>query len=193
MPKLLLHVCCASCGIIPIELLKNKFSLTLFWYNPNIEPKEEYERRLVDVKKLAEIYQLPLIVDDYDNKEWREAVKGLEQEPENGHRCDACFKFRLNRTASIAHKNNFGPLRQLANGGFATTLGLSRFKNTTLIDEFGQVLAKEKGIKYYRFQADKNLTTQRERELSKKYNFYRQKYCGCSFANTIQSFPKFTK
>lgn len=182
--NLLLHICCANCGLVPIELLKDQFGLTLYWYNPNIQPKIEYEKRLADVKKLVEIYQLPLITGQYENKKWFELVRGLEKEPEatfhqgfgwqGGKRCEICFRMRLEKTAQYAAEKSFDY--------FATTLSISRYKNTNLINQIGQALAEKYGVKYYLFEIDKNKTAKRELELSKKYNFYRQKYCGCVYS-----------
>lgn len=178
MDRLLLHVCCANCGLVPIELLKQQFDLTLVWYNPNIQPPEEHAKRLENFYQLTKIYNLNYLVGPDDTQGWNKMVrkKGLINEPEGGQRCTACFKWRLNVAAQTAQKNNF-PY-------FATTLGLSRYKNTELIDHFGQVIAEQYQIKYYPFRADKNWASQEELKLSRKYKFYRQKYCGCLYAKT---------
>lgn len=172
--KLLLHTCCANCGIVPVEELKIGFDLTLFWYNPNIWPEEEYKKRLTNVQSLAEIYKVPLIVGDYENKKWLELVNGFEKEPEGGRRCEICFRMRLEKTAQLARENNFI--------FFTTTLGVSRYKNSHLINQIGQEIAQKHHLRYFSFEIDKNQAAQRELEISKKYHFYRQKYCGCIYS-----------
>lgn len=177
--KLLLHICCANCGIVPIEILKDKFELTLFWYNPNIWPQEEYEKRLSNVKQLTEIYHLSLIVGEFEIQKWFELTRGLENEPEGGRRCEICFRMRLEKTVQLARDliSKKKPVDY-----FTTTLGISRYKNTDLINQIGQELAEKYGIKFYQFEIDKNKVFQHELKLSKKYNFYRQKYCGCLYS-----------
>ncbi|MGC9049241.1 MAG: epoxyqueuosine reductase QueH [Patescibacteria group bacterium] len=172
--KLLLHLCCANCGLVPIELLKNQFELTLFWYNPNIYPRDEYKKRLTTAKELSKIYQLPLIIDKCEDKKWFELTQGLENKPEGGRRCEICFRMRLEKAAQFAKKTGFN--------FFTTTLGVSRYKNTDLINQIGQNLAEKYNLKYYSFALDKNKAAKQELELSKKYNFYRQKYCGCKMS-----------
>lgn len=175
MSKLLLHICCANCGLVPIEFLKDQFAISLFWYDPNIHPKEEYEKRLVFTKKISVINKLPLIIESYDDQKWLQLTKGLEKEPEGGKRCRVCFEMRLEKTAQIAKQSHFD--------FFATTLGVSKYKNTKLIDQLGRDLAKKYSIQYHPIIVDKNWAAQRELELSKKYNFYRQKYCGCVYSS----------
>lgn len=138
---LLLHTCCANCALVSIETLKGQFNLTLFWYNPNIHPVKyptlagsreagfdgvnpngEYEKRLATTKKLAKIYQLPLIIDEYEDKKWLELTNGLESEPEGGRRCEICFKMRLGKTAIRATNYEFNTnIRKFSY--FATTVG----------------------------------------------------------------------
>jgi len=194
MNRLLLHVCCANCGLVPIELLKQKFDLTLFWYNPNIQPNEEHAKRLENFYQLAKIYRarhlrqladqalragnLNYLIGPDDAQSWDKMVKEkhLINEPEGGRRCTACFNWRLNVAAQIAQENDF-PY-------FATTLGISRYKNSELIDALGQAAAQQHQVQYYPLRADKNWASQEELKLSRKYNFYRQKYCGCLYAKT---------
>ena len=178
MDRLLLHVCCANCGLVPIEILKSKFDLTLFWHNPNIQPLEEHRKRLENFYQLAKIYNLNYLIGPDDAREWDRVIqeKNLANEPEGGQRCVACFEWRLRATIQAAQKNNFNY--------FATTLGLSRYKNTELIDRLGQAMVEQYQIKYYPLQADKNWASQKELNLSREYNFYRQKYCGCLYAKT---------
>lgn len=179
MNRLLLHVCCANCGLVPIEMLKIKFELTLFWYNPNIQPSEEHDKRLENFYQLAKIYNLNYLTGPDDALAWDRMIqkRRLINKPEGGQRCTACFKWRLKATAQTAQENNFNY--------FATTLGLSRYKNTELIYHLGRIATEPHQVEYYPLQADKDLAAQQELMLSKKYNFYRQKYCGCLYAKTV--------
>lgn len=200
--RLLLHICCANCGIVPIELLREQFNLTLFWYNPNIYPEEEYERRLKDVKELATIYKVPLSVEtrlqqiDRETKLWFKLVKGLEKEPasgpssgallsteqslghtaqrEGGKRCQVCFQMRLEKTAQFAKSQNFDYL--------ATTLTMGPQKKAEKINALGKKIADKYGIDFYSADFKKENGFQKSIELSKKYNFYRQNYCGCIYS-----------
>jgi len=181
MERLLLHVCCANCGLVPIEILKTKFDLTLFWYNPNIQPPDEHARRLKNFYQLAKVYNLKYLLGPDSTQAWDKMVQknNLTSEPEGAARCAACFKWRLSVTAQTAQKNNF-PY-------FATTLGISRYKNTELIDRLGREAGQQYQVQYYPLEIDKNAAAQEEIKLSKKYNFYRQKYCGCLYAKIAQA------
>jgi len=177
--KILLHVCCAICGAALTELLKDKYDVVILFYNPNIHPKEEYEKRKDSVKKLAEIYNLQFIEGEYDDKNWFELVKGLEQEPEGGARCPVCFKMRLEKTGQVAKENNCT--------GFLTTLAMSPYKNENQINEIALRLAsltqgKAKFLTLKDLGIDKKQIWQKSRELARKYEFYHQKYCGCVYS-----------
>jgi len=172
--KILLHVCCANCGTVPIETLKHKYSLTLFWYNPNIYPQNEYEKRLVDVKKLAKIYNLDLIINSNGFKKWNKLVKGLEKEPEQGKRCDVCFRMRMKKTAEIAKKKGFD--------FFTTTLTMGPQKKAKIINQIGKELENKYKIGFYSADFKKKDGFKKSLQLSKKYNFYRQNYCGCIYS-----------
>lgn len=175
--KILLHTCCAICGVALVELLKDQFEVVIFFYNPNIHPKEEYERRRDSVKNLAEIYDLQFIEREYDNNNWFEKVKGLEKEQEGGVRCPVCFKMRLECAGKIAKENNCF--------GFLTTLLISPYKNEDQINEIGKEIAGKYSLNFLTdkdFGLDKKQVWQKSRELSRKYEFYHQKYCGCMFS-----------
>jgi predicted adenine nucleotide alpha hydrolase (AANH) superfamily ATPase len=179
---MLLHVCCAVCALPIIEyLLKEKEvkNLTLYFYNPNIYPEEEYKKRLREVKKISKIYNLKLIIGGYEHDKWLKYLKKLlsrplEFYPENNKRCLNCFSFRLDKTAEFAKNNNFNE--------FTTTLSVNRFKDTIFINNYGKVLAKENNLSYMILDLDPSKTHQKEQELVKKYNLYSQKYCGCEFS-----------
>lgn len=177
--KLILHVCCAVCGAYLCELLKGRFKeIVIYFYNPNIWPKKEYEKRKESAKKLAEIYGLEFIEGEYDIENWNQKIKGLEGELEGGKRCPVCFEMRLRKTAEFAKQRGFDY--------FATTLAVSPYKSEKVVDEIGGALAQEFGINYLSTAiiGDLNKTEiwQKTRELAKKFEFYHQKYCGCSFS-----------
>jgi ribonuclease HII len=174
--KLLFHICCANCALSPIEMLfkKSQFEITLFWYNPNIQPKEEYNKRFFYAKELSKIYNLPLLSEKYEVKKWFKLTTGLENEPEGGKRCEICFEMRLFKTVKIAKKYNFE--------FFSTSLSVSPFKNTELINKIGENLAQKHHLEYFPINIDKKIASKIELELSKKFNFYRQKYCGCLYS-----------
>lgn len=175
--KLLLHTCCAVCAAYLSEILKSRFEPAIFFYNPNIQPEEEYKKRKEAAENLAEIYQLDFQEGACETAEWFDEVRGLEQEPEGGKRCEICFKMRLLKTASAAKAQNINY--------FATTLSASPYKNEGIIDRIGQDIAAEFGIHFVKstdFNLNKKELWQKTRELAKKYNFYHQNYCGCLFS-----------
>ena len=171
-PTLLLHSCCAPCSSYVIEYLHDYFNITIIYYNPNIYPKEEYEKRKEEQIKFIRNYNDVIFMDcDYDNDKYNELVKGLESEPERGKRCDVCFKLRLEKTAIEAKNNNFDY--------FGTTLTVSPYKNSTLINDIGRELELKYNIKWLYSDFKKGNGYKRSIELSKVYNLYRQNYCGC--------------
>ncbi|MFA5386377.1 MAG: epoxyqueuosine reductase QueH [Candidatus Paceibacterota bacterium] len=178
-PKILLHVCCAVCGAYLIELLKEKYEVILYFYNPNIHPKEEYEKRKESAKKLAEIYNIDFIEEKYIPEKWFEIIKGLENELEGGKRCPICFEMRLRETAISAENNNI-PY-------FTTTLSISPYKDEKIINETGEKIAKEYDLNFLEIGelGNKQDLWQKTKELAKKHNFYHQKYCGCIFSQKV--------
>ncbi|MGB9847946.1 MAG: epoxyqueuosine reductase QueH [Minisyncoccia bacterium] len=179
--KILLHICCAVCGAYLIELLKEKFEVILYYCNSNIWPEEEYYKRLESVKKLAQEYQVDLIVEKYDHDSWVEKVKGLEKEAEGGKRCEVCFQERLGKTIDYALQNKIKY--------FSTTLPISPYKSEDLINEIGRKMSLNGEITFLAFseiekmfQKDKKELWKKTRELAKKLNLYHQKYCGCEFS-----------
>lgn len=174
--KLLLHTCCAVCGAYICELLKEKFpGILIYFYNPNIQPEEEYEKRKESVIKLAEIYNLKFQEGEYEKDKWFEAVKGMENEPEGGKRCLICFEIRLKRTVEFAKNNGFKNI--------ATTLSLSPFKDEKIINKMGKEIVEKENIGFIEFNQNKKENWQKTKELAKKFNFYHQKYCGCAYSN----------
>ena len=172
-PSLLLHACCAPCASYPLEYLVEHFDITLFYYNPNITEQAEYQKRLNELLRFAHEFGVNVIDGGYTENLFFSATKGLEQEPERGSRCSVCFELRLKETAKQA-SNKFDY--------FATTLTLSPLKNATLLNEIGQRVAKECNATYLPTDFKKKGGYLRSIELSKKYDLYRQNYCGCVFS-----------
>lgn len=172
-PRLLLHSCCGPCSSYVLEYLSDYFDITLFFYNPNIQPAEEYEKRLSAQKQLLERakYKNPVafLAGEYEPQRFFEAVKGLENCREGGARCEKCFELRLSNAAEIAKKGGFDY--------FATTLTVSPHKNAVLINEIGGRYQN-----YLPSDFKKREGYKRSIILSKEYELYRQDYCGCIFS-----------
>ncbi|MDD5430830.1 MAG: epoxyqueuosine reductase QueH [Candidatus Pacebacteria bacterium] len=174
-PKILIHTCCAVCGAYLTEIFKENYEPVILFYNPNIYPKEEYEKRKESAVKLAEIYGVEFIEGEYDDKNWAEKIKGLEGEKEGGKRCPVCFEIRLAKTAEGAKRNDIKY--------FSTTLAASPYKNEKLINEIGQRIAKENDLEFIKIDfADKKDIWDKSRKLAKDFNFYHQNYCGCAYS-----------
>ena len=174
-PKLLLHGCCAPCSSYVITYLYDYFDITILYYNPNIYPYEEYKKRKDEQIRLISNFNGVKIIDcDYDNDIYNEVIKGLENEPERGSRCTKCFYLRLNKTGEIAKKNDFEY--------FGTTLTVSPYKNAKLLNEIGEDISKKYDIKWLYSDFKKNDGYKKSIELSKKYDLYRQDYCGCIYS-----------
>lgn len=173
MKKLLVHTCCAPCATVPVDRLKAIYDLTLFYGNPNIEPEEEWKKRLHDLKRFAEQYDVELIPEAYNNSDWQTDIAGLEQEPEGGKRCRSCFEHRLRMTAELA-----------ASGFdcFTTTLTVSPHKNTKTIFEIATRVAAEYETVFLETDFKKNNGFQQSVAMSREYNMYRQNYCGCLYS-----------
>ena len=174
--KLLLHSCCAPCaGEIMEAVAASGIETTIYFYNPNIHPKEEYEIRKDENIRFAEKLGFDFIDADYDKDNWFERIKGLENEPERGKRCTVCFDMRFERTALYAHENNFKI--------FATTLGISRWKDLEQINNSGLKAAKRyNSLGFWDFNWRKQGGSSRMLEISKKEKFYKQEYCGCVYS-----------
>lgn len=176
--KLLLHSCCAPCSSHVISFLTKYFDITILYYNPNISPRSEYEKRKQEQIKLLDMIEtknkLDYIDCDYDNDLYNEKVKGYESCKERGERCTICFNLRLQKTALLAKENNYDY--------FCTTLSVSPYKNSKLINEIGEKLEKEYNVKWLYSDFKKDNGYKNSIELSKKYGLYRQGYCGCIYS-----------
>jgi predicted adenine nucleotide alpha hydrolase (AANH) superfamily ATPase len=177
-PELLLHSCCAPCSSYVLEYLSQYFSITVFFYNPNIHPLEEYNRRLNEQKILIKQFpvenKINFIEGKYEPEIFLKEVKGLENEPEGGKRCLKCFNLRLEKTAKKA--------QELEIPYFTTTLTISPHKNAEAINKIGNEVANKYQLHYLFSDFKKRDGFKRSIVLSKQYNLYRQNYCGCIFA-----------
>jgi len=182
-PKLLLHSCCAPCSSYVLEYLSEYFDITIFYYNPNISPIEEFNKRIEEQKRL--ISKLPVknkisfIEGNYENDKYEKLIKGLEMEKEGGSRCHLCYKLRLEETAKLAKEKGFDY--------FTTTLSISPYKNSKVLNEIGEELGKTYDINYLYADFKKRDGYKRSIELSKIYGLYRQDYCGCIYSKRIVS------
>lgn len=178
VPKLLLHACCAPCSSYCLEYLSNYFEITVFYFNPNISLKEEYEYRLNEEKRLISLMEFKnpvnIVYGEYNPNDFYTAVRGLEKEPEGGKRCEKCFRLRLEASAKEAEK--------LGCDYFATTLTISPLKNAQLINTIGEEKGQKYGVKWLYSDFKKKEGYKRSIILSKKYELYRQNYCGCIFS-----------
>lgn len=177
-PRLLLQVCCAPCFCGSIEDLTARFDVTAFFYNPNIQPKEEFNRRLEALKQLILHFpDVKLVVPEQDENQYISFVKGLENEKEGGARCTACFDLRLEKTAEYlsSHKDEYD--------FFATTLTVSPHKNAPLINKIGNKMGDKYDVQYLESDFKKKDGYLRSIRLSKELDLYRQDYCGCTFSN----------
>ncbi len=175
-PKLLLHSCCAPCSTYVLKYLSKYFEIEIYFFNPNIFPKEEFLNRLNEQIKLVQSMDLKYKVtnEGYDAKEFYNSVKGYEHLGEGSERCHKCFSLRLEKCAYYAKNNNFDY--------FTTTLTVSPLKNSKIINEIGKTLEEKHNIKYLYSDFKKDNGYKQGVQLSNEYNLYRQNYCGCSFS-----------
>ncbi|MCI9488386.1 MAG: epoxyqueuosine reductase QueH [Lachnospiraceae bacterium] len=188
IPRLFLHSCCAPCSSYVLEYLSAFFSITVFYYNPNIGPQEEYEKRAAEqarfIGELSEriseggeerrFYPITFIRGIYEPEVFAEAARGLEQEPEGGGRCRRCYELRLKKAAELARDGGYDY--------FCTTLSISPLKKAEALMEIGERLAEEYGVAYLPSDFKKKNGYKRSVELSAKFGLYRQNYCGCIFS-----------
>lgn len=174
--KLLLHSCCAPCsGEVMEALLASNIDFSIFFYNPNIHPIQEYELRKEENVLFAQKHGIPLIDADYDKDNWFERVKGLEWEPERGKRCTMCFDMRFERTALYAHEHQFPVI--------SSSLGISRWKDMNQINASGtRAAARYPDLLYWTYNWRKGGGAERMYQIAKREQFYKQEYCGCVYS-----------
>ena len=203
-PRLLLHACCAPCSSYCLEYLREFFDITVFFYNPNITSENEYQKRVIEEKRLIDEYnrqiqendfegmnsdsnarKISILEGDYDPKVFYEVTKGMEDLKEGGERCRKCFELRLNETARVAKEKGFDY--------FTTTLTISPLKNADVLNEVGEKAAKEIGANFLPSDFKKKNGYKRSIELSHKFDLYRQDFCGCSFSKAQREKEKCEK
>ncbi|MCR3760636.1 epoxyqueuosine reductase QueH [Clostridium felsineum] len=186
VPSVLLHSCCAPCSTYVIEYLSNYFKITVFYYNPNIYPREEYMKRVEEEKEFISQfktkYKVDFIEGDYDTEKYYKCVKGLENDREGGERCFKCYELRLMETALVAKEKKYEY--------FTTTLSVSPYKNAQKLNELGEKIGEKYNIKYLYSDFKKKNGYKRSIELSNIYNLYRQDYCGCIFSQNERNEEK---
>ncbi len=178
VPRLLLHACCAPCSSYCLEYLSKYFRITVFYYNPNIFPAEEYRKRVAELERFISEFPasnpVDLIEGEYDPERFYEIAKGFEDVPEGGERCLRCFRLRLFEAAGMAAEGGFDY--------FTTTLSISPMKNASRLNEIGEEAALKYGVKWLPSDFKKKNGYKRSIELSREYGLYRQDYCGCEFS-----------
>ena len=174
--KVLMHSCCAPCsGEVMEAMLASGVDYTIFFYNPNIHPQQEYLLRKDENVRFAEKHGVPFIDADYDTDNWFARAKGMEWEPERGARCSMCFDMRFERTALYAHEHGFPVM--------TSSLGISRWKNMAQINESGaRAVAPYEGLAYWDYNWRKGGGAARMIDISKREEFYQQEYCGCVYS-----------
>ena len=178
VPRLLLHSCCAPCSSYVLEYLSNYFEITVFYYNPNIFPENEYTKRILEQQMLISDMKMKhpvsFMAGNYDRKRFYDIAAGLEHLKEGGERCFKCYELRLEEAAKVAVEGEFDY--------FTTTLSISPMKNAEKLNEIGTTLGKKYGVSYLQSDFKKKNGYKRSIELSKTYDLYRQDYCGCEFS-----------
>ncbi len=186
VPTLLLHACCAPCSSYCLEYLSQYFRITLFYYNPNIHPAEEYNHRVREAKWLVAAlpakYPISFAEGPFDPAAFYDAVKGVEDVKEGGERCFRCFRLRLSEAAKAAKEGGFDY--------FTTTLTISPLKNAAKLNEIGEAVGTEYGVRHLPSDFKKKGGYQRSIELSRVYDLYRQDYCGCIFSQRERAAQK---
>ncbi|MCM1523017.1 MAG: epoxyqueuosine reductase QueH [Ruminococcus sp.] len=178
VPSLLLHSCCAPCSSYVLEYLSRYFRITVFYYNPNIYPQEEFYKRRAEQQRFISLFPaenpIGFIGTEHMSERFYEKIKGLENVPEGGERCFSCYELRLEETAKTAAANNFDY--------FTTTLSISPHKNADMLNRIGGRLSEKYGVSYLYSDFKKKDGFRRSCRLSEQYGMYRQNYCGCVFS-----------
>lgn len=183
-PKLLLHVCCAPCSSYVLEYLSGYFDITLYYYNPNISPIEEFNLRHDELCRLVKETEstADIVKAEYDPESFYAIAKGREDQPEGDERCFLCYRLRLSKSGRYAKENGFDY--------FTTSLSISPYKNAEKLNLIGQEIADHLGIKYLLSDFKKKNGYKRSIELSKEHQLYRQDYCGCIYSKNARELEK---
>ncbi len=188
-PRLFLHSCCAPCSSYVLEYLSRYFEITVFFYNPNISPAEEYEKRVEEIRRMIGemefAHPVELVEGEYDPQVFFQMAKGMEHIPEGGERCFGCYRLRMEEAARLAKEGNYDY--------FTTTLSISPLKNAQKINEIGEELAEIYQVSHLPSDFKKKNGYKRSIELSGEYELYRQDYCGCVFSKREREENKMQK
>lgn len=188
-PRLFLHSCCAPCSSYVLEYLSRYFEITVFFYNPNISPAEEYEKRVEEIRRMIGemefVHPVKLVEGEYDPQMFFRMAKGMEHIPEGGERCFGCYRLRMEEAARLAKEGNYDY--------FTTTLSISPLKNAQKINEIGEELAEIYQVSHLPSDFKKKNGYKRSIELSGEYELYRQDYCGCVFSKREREENKMQK
>lgn len=173
-PTLLMHACCAPCSSYCVEYLSKFFDIALYFYNPNIESDEEFEKRYAEFKKIVDRFNIKVVKETYNPDEFYSSVKGYEDCKEGGDRCTICYRLRLQKSLEYAEANNYDY--------FCSTLSISPYKNAEKLNTIGEEISKGSKVKYLINDFKKKGGYLRSTELSKEMDLYRQDYCGCIYS-----------
>lgn len=173
-PKMLVHLCCAPDALYVLSLLKEDYEVCGYFYNPNIHPRQEYDLRLDETKKVVRVLDIKLYEELYDDERWLAITQKFKEEPEKGRRCDVCYALRLERTAQKASELGFDI--------FATVMSLSPWKKAESLNRMGRMFASRYGIRFLEADFKKKNGFRKSIELSKDHGLYRQNYCGCVYS-----------
>jgi predicted adenine nucleotide alpha hydrolase (AANH) superfamily ATPase len=173
-PKMLVHVCCAPDALYVLGVLKDNYEVSGYFYNPNIHPREEYDLRLKETKKVAEVLKVKLFENLYDDERWFKITQKFKEEPEKGQRCDVCYEMRLDKTAQKASQLGFDI--------FTSVMSLSPWKKADVLNRIGKMFAHRYKINFLEADFKKKDGFRKSIELSTQYGLYRQNYCGCLYS-----------
>ncbi len=173
-PKMLVHICCAPDALYVVDMLQKDYEVSGFFYNPNIHPRKEYDQRLAETRKVADLLGFEIIEGPYDDERWHAITAKFKDEPEKGRRCDVCYALRLAKTAKKASEMGFAV--------FATVMSLSPWKKADVMNRAGIMFGKRFGIDFLEANFKKKNGFKKSVELSKQHDLYRQDYCGCLYS-----------
>lgn len=179
MKRIMLHICCAPCSAHTVDVLKEEFEVAGYFYNPNIQPEDEYMMRLNELKRFADRINLEVFEGEYNVKEWNELTKGHEEDREGAERCNICYKMRLERCAEFANR--------IGIEYFSTVLSVSPHKNAETINSIGSSLAKTYGLNFFEADFKKKDGFKLSVQKGKEHGLIRQNYCGCRYSKNLRN------